>query len=235
MGFKFLALPIFLFFAASATAQVGTSIPSGETVTIDAHGECRQVTNPGTGTRMVFSGTAAEWQSFIDNPNGLEMATCRQPCGNPLVIGCVAADGAIYAGSTVGGSPMYVATADETASSWGGMKEACGPGGLKNSIDDGLTNTDLLVSDSHSHPAADACRARGTNWYLPSDKELQTIIDNRAQLSAANLPIASTQLYWSSSETGIGRWGETAYARRFDGSVSMQAKNISWRVRCVRR
>jgi hypothetical protein len=59
-----------------ATAQVGTPVASGATVTIDAHGECREVTNPGTGTRMVFTGTAAEWQSFRDNPSGLTIAKC---------------------------------------------------------------------------------------------------------------------------------------------------------------
>jgi hypothetical protein len=59
-----------------ATAQVGTPISSGQTVTINAHGECREVTNPGTGTRMVFTGTAAEWQSFRDHPSGLTIVKC---------------------------------------------------------------------------------------------------------------------------------------------------------------
>jgi len=71
--------------ATCANAQVGTPIPSGQTVTVDAHGECRQVTNPGSGTRMVFTSTAPEWTSFIDNPNGLTMAACAAidgaPCG----------------------------------------------------------------------------------------------------------------------------------------------------------
>ena len=73
--FCFWILSSLVFFGASY-AQVGTPIPSGQTVTVDAHGECRQVTNPGSGTRMVFTGTAAEWASFRDNPNGLEMAEC---------------------------------------------------------------------------------------------------------------------------------------------------------------
>lgn len=59
-----------------ATAQVGTPVPSGQTVTINAHGECREVTNPGAGTRMVFTGTAPEWQSFRDNPSGLTIVKC---------------------------------------------------------------------------------------------------------------------------------------------------------------
>jgi len=68
--------------AGIAAAQVGAPIPSGQTVTVDAHGECRQVTNPGSGTRMVFSGTAAEWTSFRNNPSGLTMEACS--AGNPV-------------------------------------------------------------------------------------------------------------------------------------------------------
>jgi len=234
MSRKFFASLILALTATTATAQVGTQIPATQTITVDAHGECRQVTNPGTGTRMVFTSTAPEWQSFIDNPSGLEMAACVQPCGIPLVIGCVAPDGAIYAGNTVGDAPMYVATADETPSSWGGMGEYCGSGGFVNSSEDGLQNTNLLTADGHSHQAADACRARGSQWYLPADRELRTIIDNRAQLSSANLP-TSNQLYWTSSESPFGSIGELAYALSFYGSKSFQAKNISWRVRCVRR
>ena len=71
-----LAAAIIALTASLATAQVGTPIPSGQTVTINAHGECRQVTNPGSGTRMVFTGTAAEWTSFRNNPNGLTMSAC---------------------------------------------------------------------------------------------------------------------------------------------------------------
>lgn len=76
-----------LLLAAPAVAQVGVAIPSGQTVTVDAHGECRQVTNPGSGTRMVFTGTAAEWASFRNNPNGLILATCLPPCGGVVVGG----------------------------------------------------------------------------------------------------------------------------------------------------
>lgn len=75
---------IILFSANLAAAQVGTPIPAGSTVTVDVHGECRQVTNPSSGMRMVFTGTAAEWTSFRDNPNGLTMAACSS-CNGTVV------------------------------------------------------------------------------------------------------------------------------------------------------
>jgi len=80
MKFRFPAFLILALTAATASAQVGTPIPSGQTVTIDAHGICRQVSNSGSGTRMVFAGTAAEWASFRNSPNGLTMSECTIPC-----------------------------------------------------------------------------------------------------------------------------------------------------------
>jgi len=80
MKFRFPSFLILALTAATASAQVGTQIPSGQTVTVDAHGECRQVTNAGSGTRMVFASTAAEWQSFRDHPNGLTMDACASGC-----------------------------------------------------------------------------------------------------------------------------------------------------------
>jgi hypothetical protein len=70
-----------------AFAGVGTAISSGSTVTVDAFDICRKVTNPGPGTRMVFTGTQQEWQSFINHPNGLTMDTCAPPCSGALVGG----------------------------------------------------------------------------------------------------------------------------------------------------
>lgn len=91
MSRRFFAFLLLLLCAGSATAQVGTSIPAGQTITVDAHGECREVTNPGSGTRMVFTSTAPEWQSFRDNPNGLEMAECSGgglTCASPTYRQC---------------------------------------------------------------------------------------------------------------------------------------------------
>lgn len=67
-------------------AQVGTSVSSGATVAINQHGECRQVTNPGSGTRMVFTGTSEEWKSFRDHPSGLTMSACAPVGCAPVTV-----------------------------------------------------------------------------------------------------------------------------------------------------
>jgi hypothetical protein len=46
------------------------------TITISESNICKQVSNTGAGTRYISTKTAAEWQSYIDNPNGLGMTCC---------------------------------------------------------------------------------------------------------------------------------------------------------------
>jgi len=158
------------------------------------------------------------------------------PCETGPVGTVCASDGAVYAGTTVGGARMYVAAADE-----GGGYRYGGYGtdlnGNNSSVapelrDDGLANTDwLLANGEGDHDAAQACRDRGADWYLPAIDELGTLYANRAQLSTANLP-TSTSWYWSSSESNFS----TARIQRFsDGGQNLNGKNLTSLVRCVRR
>lgn len=94
-----------------AAAQVGTPVTSGSTVTIDAHGECRKVTNPGSGTRMVFTGTAPEWQSFIDNPSGLTMEECGPSCAGGESWTAMAAPESNMWNAVTYGNGLFVAVA----------------------------------------------------------------------------------------------------------------------------
>jgi hypothetical protein len=104
-----------LFLPGVAAAQVGAPITSGSTVTIDAHGVCRDVTNPGSGTRMVFTETAAEWQSFIDNPEGLNFAACSGG-GTWEVEGLqMMSSGECFYGTCSCPSPHYPSTPEEWA------------------------------------------------------------------------------------------------------------------------
>lgn len=85
---RFFALILmFVSCATNAMAQVGTVIPSGSTATVDTHTVCMQVTNPGSGNRVVFTGTAAEWLNFRTNLNGLTMTPCPPACSGVSVAG----------------------------------------------------------------------------------------------------------------------------------------------------
>ena len=110
--------------AGVVAAQVGTPIPSGQTVTIDQHGECRKVTNPGSGTRMVFTGTAAEWTSFRDNPNEVTMAACSSPCG----------------GTSVGGYCWYRGATNQSCTTVCGSRGGVNMAGTRNYAGSGGTN-----------------------------------------------------------------------------------------------
>ncbi len=70
MIWRILLVTALIMLPGITSAQVGVPIPTGSTVTVDAHGVCRDVTNPGSGTRMVFTETLPEWQSFVDHPEG---------------------------------------------------------------------------------------------------------------------------------------------------------------------
>jgi len=158
------------------------------------------------------------------------------PCESGPVGTVCASDGAIYAGTTVGGARMYVANADEVGTYiYGGYGTDLN--GDNNTVppelrDDGLANTNwLLTHGEGDHDAAQACRDRGAGWYLPAIDELGTLYANRAQLSTANLP-TSTSWYWSSSES----LNNGARIQRFsDGVQGNFNKYNAYLVRCVRR
>ena len=69
------------------------------------------------------------------------------------------------------------------------------------SVDDGASNTDSIVSDS---PAAQWCRTKGPEWYLPARNELIAIYNNKSTLNATIESIGGTQIsngkYWTSTE-----------------------------------
>ena len=153
---------------------------------------------------------------------------CSPACGDPA-LGTVCADGAVYGGITVGGARMYVASADQA-----GMLQWKTTSSLTTGTDsssDGLTNTDAMAAAGIAlHTAAQSCRTRGAEWYLPAIDELATLYANRTQLAAANLPTTGT--HWSSSQ----RNASTGWMFQFGtGSTTSNEKTTTRAVRCVRR
>lgn len=185
------------------------------------------------GTVHHLSCVSGTWEDLDADSGGDPCDACS------LALGTVCEDGAVYAGTTVGGARMYVADADETAN--GGTYEYGGYGTDLNGnnasvapelLDDGLANTNwLLANGTGDHEAAQVCRDRGPDWYLPAIEELGDIYANRAQLGAANLP-TSTSWYWSSSELN----NYAAKIQRFSGGIQGNySKRDTALVRCVRR
>jgi hypothetical protein len=74
------------------------------------------------------------------------------------------------------------------------------PTGIGAEIGDGINNTNSILNDCPSAPAALAARSLGSEWFLPSAKELKQMYINRTTLEAAPGFSAFNSFYWSSTE-----------------------------------
>lgn len=147
-------------------------------------------------------------------------------------IGSLCSDDAVFIG-TLNGSRIYAAAADEAGTyTWGGN----GADSAADDLGDGLANTDTLVGESESHPAAEACAAKaGADWYLPARDELNLLQTNSASNNLEAIGIVTRFTgsdYWTSSEiSATGVW-----AQRFSsGAMNNADKDSAYQVRCVRR
>ena len=81
------------------------------------------------------------------------------------------------------------------------------PAGLGAEIGDGITNTNAILQGCSNAPAALAARSLGTEWFLPSSKELHQMYINKTTLEAVdgfdafNVP----EYYWSSTQEYASR------------------------------
>ena len=76
------------------------------------------------------------------------------------------------------------------------------PVGLGTEIGDGFNNTNNILKDCPTAPAALAARSYGPDWFLPSINELKKIYDNTPILDGVSGFIQMGEvLYWSSSES----------------------------------
>ncbi len=105
------------------------------------------------------------------------------------------------------------------------------PAGLGAEIGDGVTNTNDILADCSTAPAALAARSLGPDWFLPSIKELNQIYDNKTTLEAIAGFAGFSNYYWSSTENGTGNaWGQNFGV----GSQYSDAKDNPANVRAVR-
>jgi hypothetical protein len=108
------------------------------------------------------------------------------------------------------------------------------PDGAK--IGDGADNTDKMLNDCATAPAALAARSYGNEWFLPSINELgemnqhKTAINATATANGGAALLGGEALYWSSTERDVG----IAWIWSFTGTSYVEQKVKEKNMRAVR-
>jgi hypothetical protein len=226
------------------------------------HGEIIYNSNYG-----VFTGCTPEgWAAFHVPacPDGDECDPCHSS-NNPAP-GATCNSGSIYAGlSPDGNVPMYTTPADAGQFTWNDGTETWLDTAMQNcttvspgaqaSCQTGEANTALLAALGTTPSPAPYVAARHcddldahgqTDWYLPSQDELNVLYENLVDQNGDNLPggpLGSTfgfnvtgvypaGWYWSSTETNSGGARPQRFNNGYQGNY---AKNEGVSVRCVRK
>lgn len=87
------------------------------------------------------------------------------------------------------------------------------PSGLGAEIGDGFNNTNDILQDCPTAPAALAARSLGAQWFLPSAKELNQMYINKTTLEGVSGFNGFSDYYWSSTEFNVN----SAWAQDFSG------------------
>ena len=105
------------------------------------------------------------------------------------------------------------------------------PLGLGAEIGDGFNNTNDILQDCPTAPAALAARSLGAQWFLPSAKELNQMYINKTTLEGVSGFTAFSNYYWSSAEVNEG----FAWLQDFNnGDYDYYFKYDTYGVRAVR-
>jgi hypothetical protein len=95
----------------------------------------------------------------------------------------------------------------------------------------GVTNTNGILSDCSTAPAALAARSLGADWFLPSINELKEMYVHKVTLEAVSGFVSFSNYYWSSTEIDYSY----AWRQYFNnGSQDGDGKNNTYSVRAVR-
>jgi hypothetical protein len=105
------------------------------------------------------------------------------------------------------------------------------PAGLGAEIGDGFNNTNDILTDCPTAPAALAARSYGAQWFLPSAKELDQMYDHKHTLEGVDGFAAFSPFYWSSTESD----NDNAWYQYFGNGIQQSSgKNNTLIVRAVR-
>lgn len=183
-------------------------------------------------------GSMGDGSCSVFHPSGGGAKPCNSmavlpPC-TVTTIGSVCPNGSIYIG-IYGGYRLYTTTADLPGTyTWNN--------GTANytsvsTSPDGRANSNILVGLADAgapYAAAQACRALGPEWFLPSYNEQSRLFQARNS-GAMTGTVSSGTPYWSSMQSMIG----VATAGIFDPSGGItftnSPKQTAYKVRCMRR
>jgi len=134
------------------------------------------------------------------------------PCAGSPSVGAFCSDGTLYAGALDGRQlrikPVTATFNQKTTSTLT----------LGTVSSDGLVNTLAMeAAGLNLHPAADACRALGPEFYLPSIEELRVIRSGTAPQGVVGM----TLYHWSSSELPNGVASASAYRTYMNGGSEL--------------
>ena len=106
------------------------------------------------------------------------------------------------------------------------------PSGLGAEIGDGFNNTNNILKDCPTAPAALAARSYGPDWFLPSTNELNQMYINKITLEGVSgFTAFGSNVYWSSTEYDV----DAAWLQDFvDGYQSGIFKGLTINVSAVR-
>jgi len=94
------------------------------------------------------------------------------------------------------------------------------PVGQGAEIGDGFNNTNDILNDCPTAPAALAARSLGAQWFLPSAKELNQMYINKDDLEAVDgFTAFSSSTYWSSTEIDSNSAWEQFFSDGYQTSI----------------
>lgn len=214
------------------------------------------IINPTSGL-MIYCTDCLEMQMYNDTAwtNMIGFPASSAP---PLVIGDCLVDGVVFyvfqsgdIGYVAGENHGLIVSLDESTGEWG-----CYPIDLTSvpnvtsspndpetaagaRIGEGETNTNSIAIDCLSGSAAEWCRSKGTEWFLPSRGELNELYkwydtdkvgNDNLILNCGGVGFAAVR-YWSSTE----RVTLNAWRQDFnDGSQVPNGKDNEYNIRAVR-
>jgi hypothetical protein len=128
------------------------------------------------------------------------------PCdGTTPSVGTDCGDGSIYAGMH-NGNKLFVASSNEGIMAWKTSNNYT-PGTYS---DDGFKNFQSLKRLGLSNfPAAEACAAKGEDWFLPSLAEFHAIRTSMTSVQLASIFVASSR-HLTSETWGTGKFGTSS-------------------------